>query len=535
MQEKRNKCANNKETLKNLPIHLNRIVLILELLRNSSTVKTEYINNEQVMRIQTKLFAIFLISSVFLTVALFAIIQWSIGKGMIDYVNAKEIEELSPVAETLAEHFELNGSWTAFNNDPRLFFDLIRDITPFNSEARKRQRAPRGDHPPQRRPRDGRRPPPKGQQGRRPPPGFPPPPLGYALLDEQQNIIVGRISSDDTYNTVNINLDGETIGFIKSPRRDKLTQGYELNFIEQQNTSLLIFSVLLLGITLIIALPLARHIIRPIKQLTQGMHDLTQGQFDRQLALKRKDEFNQLEQDFNELAHTLKKNENARRNWLADVSHELRTPVAVLKGEIEAVIDGIRPLSLEQFLSAQEEIFQLERLIEDLHELTRSDIGTLHYQKQPIDMRNFVLNESKKFTHLLTEHHIELETVTPHEAVIFNADEKRLKQLLSNLITNVIRYAENAQQVRISLTKIKNCLNLTLEDDGPGVRPEHLDKLFDYLYRTESSRNRNTGGSGLGLAICKKIAIAHNGKIWASQSSLGGLAVSVEFSLDLQG
>lgn len=487
------------------------------------------------MRIQTKLFAIFLLSSVFLTVTLIGIIQWSIGKGMIDYVNAKQIEALRPVADSLAEHYQVNQSWSSINDDPRIFIDLIREASPAARMPRQRPRPFRGDHPPQRRPPDGSRSIPSDIEGHRPPRGLPPPPMGYALLDSQQNIVVGRLFHEETHNTIDIVVDDQVVGQLKFLRRDQLTEGYELNFIEQQNTSLLIFSILILVITLVIALPLARHIIRPIKQLTQGMHELTQGQFDRQLALKRKDEFNQLEQDFNELAFTLKKNEDSRKSWLADVSHELRTPVAVLKGEIEAVIDGIRPLTLEQFISAQEEIAQLERLIEDLHELTRADIGTLHYKKNVLDISALVSSESRKYEQLLAEHKIDLNINSTDKPILLNADEKRLKQLFSNLVTNVISYAENASHLNISVVKQDSAVEITFSDDGPGVANEHLDKLFEHLYRTEQSRNRNSGGSGLGLAICKKIMIAHNGKIWATQSAMGGLAVHLLFGLDMQG
>jgi two-component system sensor histidine kinase BaeS len=158
---------------------------------------------------------------------------------------------------------------------------------------------------------------------------------------------------------------GWSIGFLAVSKRDQLTAGYELNFVEQQQRYILFIALGLVLVAMLIAMPLAAHFVKPIKRLTSAMSKLTSGEYQQRIDLKRKDEFAHLSRDFNELAATLQQNEQARKRWLADISHELRTPVAVLKGELEAMLDGIRPLSLERIQSANEEVKQLEQLLDD--------------------------------------------------------------------------------------------------------------------------------------------------------------------------
>jgi two-component system sensor histidine kinase BaeS len=503
------------------------------------------------MRIQSKLFATFLLSSVFLTVTLIAVIQWSIGKGMIDYVNAKELEALQPVRAALVQQYLQASSWSSIERDPKIFFDIIFDQIkdsnfiqnrpPGSEFAPPNRRVPRHFDPPSLdRPKQDKannipRPPPKGPGHRSPNAKdgrLPKAPYGFALLDQNKVSIIDRynLASEQDVSLIELNISDITVGYLVIATKKSLTDGYELNFVKQQKTTLFLLASVLLILTLLIALPLARHIIRPIKQLASGMNDLAQGKFEQKLALKRQDEFKTLERDFNELANTLSFNENSRKRWLADVSHELRTPVSVLKGEIEAVIDGIRPLNIEQFLSAQEEILQLERLIEDLHELARSDLGTLHYQKHPVDFATLIAEEVQKFTCKLNEQHMQLNIHVPNYPVIFNADEKRIKQLISNLVINILRYAHGADTVNVCLTNSKLAMGLVIEDNGPGVPDEQLEQIFDHLFRGEQSRNRKTGGSGLGLNICTQIVKAHGGTINASRSTLGGLAVHMQFN-----
>jgi two-component system sensor histidine kinase BaeS len=196
---------------------------------------------------------------------------------------------------------------------------------------------------------------------------------------------------------------------------------------------------------------------------------------------------------------------------------------------MEAMLDGVRPLSLERIQSSSEEIAQLEQLLDDLHELTRNDLGSMHYRKDSVDLIALLSEVAAKYHTLLLEGGIEVKfAVLPEVAIIF-ADVKRLRQLLGNIITNTIKYASEGDTLKMTVELLQDAkeYHLRIEDNGLGVDKNNLPYLFEYLFRVEDSRNRETGGSGLGLSICKKIVEAHHVKISALASNLGGLGILI--------
>ncbi|MBL4629720.1 MAG: HAMP domain-containing protein [Paraglaciecola sp.] len=495
------------------------------------------------MRIQNKLIAIFFITSVVLVVAQVLVMQWSIGKGMIDYVNERELKALNGVAASLASLYEKEDSWIKIRGDHRRFRKIIKqgltgsEFDSFKGPRRPNRPPNRSNDPRSNDPRSdfaawqsGLFNQPKGRRGEF---GGPPPnpevEVSYALLDLNKELLVGYYPAKQSFNFIDVLVEEQLVGFLAVSKRVHLAAGYELNFVEQQQRYIALIAIGLILIAMFIAMPLAAHFVKPITQLTAAMSMLTSGEYQQRIDLKRKDEFAQLSRDFNELAATLQQNEQARKRWLADVSHELRTPVTVLKGELESMLDGVRPLSLERIKSSNEEVKQLEKLIDDLHELTRNDLGTLHYRKESLDFVALLQGEANHYYTLLSEKGIAVKfAALPKDAIVF-ADIKRLKQLLGNLFSNTAKYASGGNTLKISvdIEQHKHEVHLRLEDNGPGVNEANLAKLFEHLFRVENSRNRNTGGSGLGLSISKKIVEAHHGEISAFASDLGGLGILI--------
>jgi two-component system sensor histidine kinase BaeS len=487
------------------------------------------------MRIQNKLITIFFTTSVVLVVTQVLVMQWSIGKGMIDYVNERELKVLSGVASTLAELYQEHESWQKISGNHRRFKNII-DKNLGDSEFSSAQHNrpldwPKRPHPFMRQNQTQSNVPRiRGHNGAPPSRGGPPAfEVSYALLDVDKTFLAGLYSADLSFSYIDILVEEEVVGFLAVSKRDQLTTGYELNFVKQQQRYILLIALGLVLVAMLIAMPLAAHFVKPIKILTAAMSKLTLGNYLQRIDLNRKDEFAQLARDFNELAATLEQNEQARKRWLADISHELRTPVAILKGEMEAMLDGVRPLTLERIQSSSEEVTQLEQLLDDLHELTRNDLGSMHYRKDSVDLIALLSEEADHYHTLLFENGIEVKfAVLPDEAIIF-ADIKRLRQLLGNIITNTIKYASEGDTLNIAIELSLDAkeYHLRIEDNGFGVDKNDLPHLFEYLFRVEDSRNRETGGSGLGLSICKKIVEAHHGKISAFASDLGGLGILI--------
>ena len=210
------------------------------------------------------------------------------------------------------------------------------------------------------------------------------------------------------------------------------------------------------------------------------------------------------------------------------ISHELRTPIAVLKCEIELLVDGIRKPDKKNLSSLMEEIEHFNTLINDMFELVLSDARSLNYNKEicylePIISRSSALFKWQFKTNDI-EIHSKLERIS-NQAIY--ADPKRIKQVIDNILKNTLKYTNADGQLNIFTEEDKGLIWVHFQDSTPGVNENEIEKLFDRFYRAEKSRNRETGGAGLGLSICKTIMEDHDGKILARPSPHGGLWISI--------
>ena len=508
------------------------------------------------MKIHHKLFFILFGFSLLLVSSLVLLVQWSIDKGMIDYVNSRELEALTPLINELAIIYQKDESWQSLLGEQRKFQRMLiehlsdsdfylakgpltrRNFPPPSYDSTKHRTVkpsgrPKPRHkPPKKRNAQGRKGPPRSAfAGNKPPP--PPRIVSYALLDTKQQLVVGHYSADVEYILAEVIVNKQVVGHFAISKRNQLTQGYDLDFIEQQKHYLWLAAIVVMLFVTIVTMPLAKHLVTPIKQLTRGLYRLTQGNYQQTLDQQRKDEFGQLNRDYNELAKTLANNEDARKRWLANISHELRTPIAILRGELEAMIDGVRAINKDNILSASSEVLHLQRLVEDLHQLTSADIGGMSYRKSEFDLIKLLQQETLKYSQYLASTNSTFSTSIPNEKHIIFADSTRICQLLDNIVNNCVKYAKEQCLVNLSVNVDNNSqtVSIVIEDNGPGVDKQHYQHLFEHLYRTDDSRNRSTGGSGLGLSICAHIVEAHQGKIIAKQSTLGGLAIIITLPL----
>jgi len=220
----------------------------------------------------------------------------------------------------------------------------------------------------------------------------------------------------------------------------------------------------------------------------------------------------------------LQNHRDARRRWGADIAHELRTPLSVLRGEIQALQDGVRAPTPAALDSLNTECERLGGLIEDLYQLSLADAGALEYRFERIDLGELVREALEAQRRACTDAGLALEEAVA-EGIEIRGDARRLTQLVDNLIANARRYTDAPGRIRVELARTRDGTRLVVEDTAPGVPAHALPRLFERLYRVESSRSRAAGGAGLGLAICRAIVEAHGGRIDAAPSSLGGLRI----------
>lgn len=507
------------------------------------------------MRIFPKLLLVLLLTSAIVLAILYSLIQWSFDRGMLNYVNQRQVQSMQLLSDNLANFYQEKGSWN----------ELV-------ASALQRPPPPRRGHRPnEHRPNDnrlygkkefgprefGHRPPPPrlrqnradidywpmilslSAQGLDYPAGAteqvnsrPPRPQNeqrVSLLDKDKLSLIGRFK--DNYNSKAILLNGDIIGYIALPPSKALTDEFDIAFVAENNQNIAFIIVGVFVLIFIITLPLSRHFVFPITKLKKAVVKLNKGELQTRLEVVGRDELATLARNFNDLAATLEQNEDSRKRWLADISHELRTPLAIVKGEIEAMEDGIRPLNKAGLQSLSEEVAHLQKLINDLNELTNAEIGVLRYQKSALDLTLLVSQSVERHQTILDKEGLLMSTAFTEQPLMVWADETRLHQLLDNVFANCLKYTDAPGKVFVTLTRDKQKAEIMIEDSAPAVPDSALAKLFEHLYRVENSRNRKTGGSGLGLALCKNIVHAHQGSIAAFSSEQGGLGIKITLPL----
>ena len=504
--------------------------------------------------ITNKLFLIFLLGSLLLLALSALLARWSFERGFLDYVNGQEYRQMARLADPIAEIYRHTGSLEALRDDPRLWRSLARKRRPDD------WRRPPGPGPSQREPHqraDGPRGKDKlrrervdcldpvntehpqckhaGERRSRSPRRRPPDPLRIlprtALFDAAGERIVGNPMAALSPNRLAIRVDDAVVGELRIEPLRELTQAIDVQFARRQSSSLIYIAIGLLVFSGIAALLVARLFTRPLKALMAGSQRIAGGVYDQPIVVNNSDELGELAGSFNTVGETLKKNRDARQRWLADISHELRTPLAILTGELQAIEDGVRKMDGATNQSLQAEVLRLNQLVGDLHELSLSDEGGPGYRRDHFDVAALLADVLSASRGRLADAGITLTKSLPPNGANVIGDSQRLSQLFINLVENSLRYTDQPGQLSVTCKRGRDDVEIIFADSPPGVPAKSLPYIFERLYRVDESRSRQTGGSGLGLAICEGIVQAHHGKIHASTSHLGGLAVHVTLPL----
>ena len=346
------------------------------------------------------------------------------------------------------------------------------------------------------------------------------------LLDSQRRAVVGNPELSDAAVVRPVVVDQQVVGWIARVPERRISTAADLTFQQQQLRASGIIAGVALAVAALVALVLARAFLQPLKRVAEATHRLAAGNYATRVSVTAEDELGRLAGDFNRLAESLERNETLRRRFMADVSHELRTPLAVLSGELEALEDGVRPLTRESLASLRAEIGALGKLVDDLNQLALADTGALAYRKETVDVVPLLAQALDSHRERLADRGLAVETSWNGAAPVFG-DADRLRQMFRNLLENSARYTDRGGRVRVAASREGSRVRVDFEDSAPGVPGEALPHLFERFYRVDASRSRAHGGTGLGLAICRSIAQAHDGEISAAPSALGGLRISV--------
>lgn len=472
------------------------------------------------MSIRSKLFLTLLFCSAVLVVVPAVFSYISFNRGLNHYLGDRQQAWLTEIGAELEDYYRVNHSWEALAQRHFWLLPVFRQQLQAPLSP-----APTTGMPP---PSASEKPPKAGRShsDQQPRPPSPRMVSKLGLLDSQQQLLAGKPAGKEA-RLIPLKVDQRTVGWLSYPSVAQLRGKHDRHFQQRLRDRLIAIGSFAILLAIIFAWLLARHLVAPITALSRSSRRLAEGDYAHRNLIKRHDELGQLAQDINQLASSLEEGRHARERWLADISHELRTPVAILQGEIQALVDGIRTPDSERLASLEQEIDHLHKLLNDLHDLALADSGSLRYRMQPLDLAQLATQTLQAFSQRLQARRITLETQGLEEPQPLSGDITRLRQLLHNLLDNSIKYTHAGGHIKLRLARRQQLLVLTLADSAPGVDADQLPHLFERLYRVDASRNRRRGGSGLGLAICQQIVHAHGGHLAVTAAALGGIAITV--------
>jgi two-component system sensor histidine kinase BaeS len=464
-------------------------------------------------KLSYKIFAAFLLTFFVVLALMIGSIRFFAYENFSGYVHKVEIEMLDEFIDRLGAVYKKHQGWRPLKGNFRLWNATLRTLDAKELEKELRARDSVDKKPSK---------------------------IRYiyrmlhrlTLFDKQKSPVVGRARSPEGHVLREIKSDGQVVGWLALRKHERLSHPLDVAYLEEQFNVFYLAGSAMLVLAAIVSYFLSRNLLAPVKQLTSGTRALTSLKFDTRIDVESKDELGQLASDFNVMATTLEKSEQMRRQWITDISHELRTPLSILRGEIEAIQDGVRKTTPENLDSLHSEVIYLSKIVNDLHDLTLAETGALPLNKTTIDPVRVLKETLKLFETRLAQNHITvIDELVFDQTLALHGDADRLMQLFSNLFENALRYTNSPGTLTLWQVRRTNRLTIYVEDSGPGVPEDAVDRLFDRLYRVDHARTRARGGSGLGLSICKSIIEAHGGKIRAANALAGGLRFEIALPL----
>lgn len=359
------------------------------------------------------------------------------------------------------------------------------------------------------------------------------------LLDAQGRYLAGVLAHPLLIAVASIDrarrdvvVDGRTVGYLLLAKPAKPDDGLAVAFLIQQQRHLGSLALIGAALSALAAALLAMGFRRPIRRLVEATRQLGGARFETRVAVTRSDELGELGSAFNQLAARLDDSERSRRQWVADTSHELRTPLSVLRAQLEALHDGVRPATPEHLALLIRQARSLDKLVDDLYALACADAASLRYAMGALDAWSVAEDAWRAFADRFRAHGLSTAIVAPDTRSLVLGDRERLSQVFSNLLENSLRYTRSGGRVELTGEVGADTLHIRLDDSAPAVPEQSMASLGERFFRVEPSRSRQFGGAGLGLAMSGRIIQAHGARMAFAASPLGGLRVTLTFALE---
>jgi two-component system, OmpR family, sensor histidine kinase BaeS len=411
-------------------------------------------------------------------------INFALNRQFQNYVTQSQVNREHQIVQILAEMYQDAGSWNnlavRLNGSRRIFFGALRCITDSN---------------------------------------------GRIVLVFRFGRIPRRWNNLHSYP---IKLNNRQIGtaYFGQTRVQNLLSNQDQLFRKTINHSISLSILITSIVSMLVAYLFAKQLAKPITEMNQLARNMTGGNLETRVNNLPQDELGELGGSINQLAETLQQVQELRKKMTADVAHDLRTPLATVQSHLEGMIDSVIPPSPENLESLLEEVNRLTALVNDLQAIAIADSAIQKFNQAPIDLKFFLHDMFKKIEPLFAKKGVRLELAAPLSVHIFS-DRDALAKILDNLLSNALKFTPSGKKVLLQLRKSDTNAIIQIKDEGIGISEKDLPFIFERFYRTDQSRNRDSGGFGLGLTIVKETVTALGGRISATSKPGEGSTFTV--------
>lgn len=332
----------------------------------------------------------------------------------------------------------------------------------------------------------------------------------------------GRLltQSERTSRAIPLNAEGQIVGYLlqETPGAAALDTA-AMQFLSEMRRWLLMTALGSVALALLLGICLAWQFTRPMRALAAAAGRMAQGDLDQRVSTTGAQEVVEMAEAFNTLFSELSRAEALRQRMTADIAHELRTPVSVIRGQLEAMLDGVLASDPEHIAVVYDQSLHLARLVDDLRTLTQAEAGRLPLSKDAHDPATLVERAEASFAPLAVDAGIALRSEVSADLPAVLVDADRIQQVFANLLSNALRHTSSGGEICLKATLSEGTMQFSVSNTGQGLTPEQAEHVFERFWRAETARERDTGGTGLGLAIAKSLVEAHGGRIWVESKS----------------
>ena len=311
-----------------------------------------------------------------------------------------------------------------------------------------------------------------------------------------------------------VTVAGERVGTLDARVPQGTVPAVDKDFQNSVNRLLAGGALVAALVDLVVGVYTARRATAPVAELTRAAEDMAAGRRDRRVATIPRNEIGQLATAFNSMADRVEKEDELRRTFAADIAHELRTPLAIQRSELEAIQDGVRVPTDETITSLHDENLRLTRLVADLETLAAADAAAFTLEREPLSLAVLVTDTLAPLAGSFTDAGIAVRTDL--DDVRVDGDPVRLRQIVTNQLTNTLKFVPAGGTVTVRLRREDSWAELRVADTGPGIPADELPRVFDRFYRGRSAR---ADGSGIGLAVAAELTAAHGGTLTAESEA----------------